>query len=142
MRLLYLIFVVIIFVNCGKSKRISISEKNENEIAQINKIQIDYSFLDSIEIEKNDYQLHPYSGYPIFSIKNSKYQLYITAFGKDEKYSIDIVGIEKQKDGFLSKVEFKNILLDGEYTYGVKIENISYLTVEEQLIQGRNISHT
>lgn len=64
-----------------------------------------------------------------------------TLFGTDEKHLIEIVDIEKQKDGFLLKVEFKNILLDGDYSYGIKIENISYLTVEEQLINGRDLSH-
>ncbi|GAA3638539.1 fibronectin type III domain-containing protein [Flavivirga jejuensis] len=64
-----------------------------------------------------------------------------TLFGSDEKYAIKITDIEKQKDGFLLKVMFKNVLLDGDYSYGIKIENISYLTVEEQLIQGRGISH-
>ena len=64
-----------------------------------------------------------------------------TLFGSDEKHSIEITNIEKQKDGFLFKVGFKNILLDGDYTYGIKIENISYLTVEEQLINGRDLSH-
>ncbi|MDO5968707.1 fibronectin type III domain-containing protein [Flavivirga aquimarina] len=64
-----------------------------------------------------------------------------TLFGSDKKYAIEITDIEKQKEGFLLKVAFKNILLDGDYSYGIKIENISYLTVEEQLIQGRDLSH-
>ncbi|WP_372757846.1 fibronectin type III domain-containing protein [Mariniflexile sp.] len=62
-----------------------------------------------------------------------------TLFDVESKYSIDITDIEKQANGYLLKVKFKNILLDGDYSYGVKIENISYLTVEEQLILGRNL---
>ncbi|MEP2169381.1 MAG: fibronectin type III domain-containing protein [Polaribacter sp.] len=63
-----------------------------------------------------------------------------TLFNSSDEYSIKIKKIEKQKKGYLLKVKFKNILLDGEYSYGVKIENISYLTVEENKIEGRNLS--
>ncbi|UMB59199.1 fibronectin type III domain-containing protein [Lutibacter sp. A80] len=63
-----------------------------------------------------------------------------TLFGTDEKYLINITDIEKQDNGYLFKVAFKNILLDGEYSYGLKIENISYLTVEEQIVQGKKLS--
>lgn len=63
-----------------------------------------------------------------------------TLFSSDEEYLIEIKGIEKQKNGFLFKVAFKNILVDGEFSYGLKIENISYLTVEEQLINGMKFS--
>ena len=38
------------------------------------------------------------------------------------------------------EVEFKNILLNGEYSFGLKLENISYLTVEEQLVNGNTLS--
>ncbi|WP_139956471.1 fibronectin type III domain-containing protein [Flavicella sediminum] len=63
-----------------------------------------------------------------------------TLYSQDEKYNIDIVSIEKKADGFLFQVEFKNIVVHGDYSYGLKIENISYLTVEEQLIKGKNMS--
>lgn len=63
-----------------------------------------------------------------------------TLLSTDQEYSIEIKDVEKQKDGFLFKVAFKNILLDGEFSYGLKVENISYLTVEEQLIKGTNLS--
>lgn len=64
-----------------------------------------------------------------------------TLFNSNDKYSINIVDIQKQDEGYLLKVEFENILLDGEYSCGIKIENISYLTVEEQLVQGKDLSH-
>ncbi|WP_157961174.1 fibronectin type III domain-containing protein [Lutibacter citreus] len=64
-----------------------------------------------------------------------------TLFGADEEYLIDIMNVEKQENGYLFKVAFKNILLDGEYSYGLKIENISYLTVEEQIVKGKNLSN-
>lgn len=64
-----------------------------------------------------------------------------TLISSEGKYAIEIKKVEKQKEGVFIIVEFKNILLDGDYTYGVKIENISYLTVEEKLIEGREISH-
>ena len=64
-----------------------------------------------------------------------------TLFSSNDKYSIKITNIKKQKEGYLVKVAFKNILLDGEFSYGIKIENISYLTVEEQLINGTDLSH-
>ncbi|MEP3837667.1 MAG: fibronectin type III domain-containing protein [Algibacter sp.] len=63
-----------------------------------------------------------------------------TLFSSDDEYAIEIKQIEKQDDGFLVKVAFKNILLDGEFKYGLKIENISYLTVEEQVIEGNSLS--
>lgn len=63
-----------------------------------------------------------------------------TLLNTEAEYSIKIANVEKQKDGYLLKVIFKNILLDGEYSYGVTLENISYLTVEEQLINGENLS--
>jgi hypothetical protein len=63
-----------------------------------------------------------------------------TLFNSADEYSIKIKKIEKQKEGYLLKVKFKNILLDGDYSYGLKIENISYLTVEENRIEGRNLS--
>ncbi|KGL58890.1 fibronectin type III domain-containing protein [Polaribacter sp. Hel1_85] len=63
-----------------------------------------------------------------------------TLFSSDDEYSIKIKSIKKQKDGYLLKIKFKNILLDGDYSYGLKIENISYLTVEENKIEGRNLS--
>lgn len=63
-----------------------------------------------------------------------------TLFNTADEYSIKIKNITKQKEGYLLKVKFKNILLDGEYSYGVKIENISYLTVEENKIEGQNLS--
>ena len=63
-----------------------------------------------------------------------------TLFNSDDEYSIKIKSIKKQKDGYLLKIKFKNILLDGDYSYGLKIENISYLTVEENRIEGRNLS--
>ncbi|GIZ09708.1 fibronectin type III domain-containing protein [Flavobacterium sp. UMI-01] len=63
-----------------------------------------------------------------------------TLLKTDQEYSIEVQTIEKQKDGYLFKVDFKNILLDGEFSYGLKLENISYLTVEEQLIKGTNLS--
>jgi hypothetical protein len=63
-----------------------------------------------------------------------------TLLDSNAKHVIEITNLEKQKNGHLLKVKFKNILLDGEYSYGVKIENISYLTVEEKLVNGKNIS--
>lgn len=63
-----------------------------------------------------------------------------TLLSSNQKYSIEIKNIKQQKDGFLFSVAFNNILLDGEYSYGLKVENISYLTVEEQLIRGTNLS--
>jgi nitrogen regulatory protein PII-like uncharacterized protein len=63
-----------------------------------------------------------------------------TLFNVDAKYLIEITDVEKQDNGYLLKVKFKNILFDGEYSYGVKLENISYLTVEEQLVEGKNMS--
>ncbi|MFB9052732.1 fibronectin type III domain-containing protein [Formosa undariae] len=63
-----------------------------------------------------------------------------TLFSSDDEYEIKITSTEKQDGGFLFEVKYKNILLDGEYSYGLKIENISYLTVEEQLIKGQDFS--
>lgn len=58
-----------------------------------------------------------------------------------DKFSIEITDIKKEKEGYLLKVVFKNIALNGDYSYGIKLENISYLTVEEQLVKGRNLSN-
>jgi hypothetical protein len=64
-----------------------------------------------------------------------------TLFSSNDKYSIIITKIKKKKEGYLIGVAFKNILLDGEFSYGIKVENISYLTVVEQLIKGTDLSH-
>ncbi|ANW95450.1 hypothetical protein AXE80_03775 [Wenyingzhuangia fucanilytica] len=59
-----------------------------------------------------------------------------------ETSSVRIDKVEKQKDGYLFYVSYNNVLLDGEYSYGLKIENISYLTVEEQLLNGVDLHTT
>ncbi|MEP1489846.1 MAG: fibronectin type III domain-containing protein [Algibacter sp.] len=60
-----------------------------------------------------------------------------TLYTTHEKHLIEITSIKKQNDGYFLKVEFSNLLLNkNQYTYGVKLENISYLTVEETTIQG------
>ncbi|MDO7172362.1 fibronectin type III domain-containing protein [Mariniflexile sp. AS56] len=64
-----------------------------------------------------------------------------TLLSFEDEFAIDIQSVKKENDGFLFKVAFQNILLDGDYSYGLKIENISYLTVEEQLVHGRDLSH-
>ncbi|WP_343329204.1 fibronectin type III domain-containing protein [Polaribacter staleyi] len=63
-----------------------------------------------------------------------------TLLSSEDEYSIKIKNIEKQKNGYLLKVKFKNILLDGDFSYGVVLENISYLTVEENKIAGTKFS--
>ena len=63
-----------------------------------------------------------------------------TLFEVEAEYSIKIINVVKQEDGYLFEVEFKNILLNGEYLFGLKLENISYLTVEEQLVNGNTLS--
>ncbi|MDO6737777.1 fibronectin type III domain-containing protein [Wenyingzhuangia sp. 2_MG-2023] len=57
-----------------------------------------------------------------------------------ETSSVKINKVEKKNDGYLFYVSYNKVLLDGEYSYGLKIENISYLTVEEQLVEGSDLS--
>lgn len=63
-----------------------------------------------------------------------------TLINNDSKYSIEIKTIEEREKDYLVLVTFKNIPVNSDFTYGIKMENISYLTVEEQTIKGQNMS--
>ncbi|MEO9511851.1 MAG: fibronectin type III domain-containing protein [Flavobacteriaceae bacterium] len=61
-------------------------------------------------------------------------------YPENKEYSIEITSVEKQKNGYLLRVEFSNLLLTkDEYSFGVQLENISYLTVEETTVEGENM---
>lgn len=63
-----------------------------------------------------------------------------TVIPLNKELSINITNITKQDNGdFKVDVSYKNVLLDGEYSYGVTYSNISYLNVLENKIEGQKI---
>lgn len=53
---------------------------------------------------------------------------------------IEVVNVKKLDDRYRIKVKFENIPLDGDHNMGVSISDISYLTVEEELVRAQGFS--
>ncbi|MDW7693330.1 fibronectin type III domain-containing protein [Flammeovirgaceae bacterium SG7u.111] len=64
-----------------------------------------------------------------------------TPLKANKGYSIEITSTKKDAKGdFIIDVAFKNILLDGEYSYGIVYSNISFLNVEEARVEGKALN--
>lgn len=77
------IFILIITISC-KGKQIKYT--NENLEVSISKVRIQEELFDTIlmDLKKLDYELHPYSGYPLFiNNKNKQYYYAVTVISND-----------------------------------------------------------
>ncbi|ALJ06458.1 hypothetical protein APS56_15535 [Pseudalgibacter alginicilyticus] len=59
-----------------------------------------------------------------------------TAFSMENKDKVAIQTIENQKEGYLVKVKLNKMTINSKDTYGVIINNVSYLNVEDVKIAG------
>ena len=76
-----LIFVLFLYFSC-KEKQVEISTSIESKI-----VLQDSLILESISIKDLEYNLHPYSGYPVFTFnKNSNFYYNIIPISIDSKY--------------------------------------------------------
>lgn len=82
-RFVFVLFIVIITFSCKEKQR---KYTNENVEVPITKVKIQESLLDTIPtvLKKLDYELHPYSGYPLFiNNRNKEYYYAIAVISSD-----------------------------------------------------------
>lgn len=58
-----------------------------------------------------------------------------TVISSDKEKEINITSIVEEAEKFMIEVQFKNIPLDGDVYGGITLSDISYLTVEEEIIR-------
>ncbi len=117
-KFLFILFVSVITFSCKKKQKNFINKKLE---IPINKVQVKKSLLDTIStsLKKLNYELHPYSGFPLFfNNKNKDYYYAITVISNNNEIKDNWVFDELS---FNEKVvtETKQYILKNEKSYNL-----------------------